>query len=522
MFALVVVFVLLTALPVVVWLDLTNISERTLQAQAQAFDRVMNSIRSFYNRNVANPVLNATGKVQVVSDYHAIPNGIPLPATLSIELGNIISEQQGNVTYRFISDYPFGKRPPHRFDDFERQALETLRHDPKARVSSVTGSLFDSRYRLVAPIIMEAPCVTCHNTHPDSPKRDWAVGDVRGIQEVVIEQSIADNLFSFRYLLLYFIFGAAAGGAFIGLQRLQARRMKAMNDELQSTNSYLQTISTNLAKYLSPQLYRSIFRGDKNVALTTERKKLTIFFSDITDFTKITERLQPEELTTLLNEYLTQMSDIALRHGGTIDKFIGDAFMAFFGDPETKGVAEDAKACVQMAIDMQHRLTALNVDWQQRGLAQPLRVRMGINTGYCNVGNFGSSDRMDYTIIGGEANLAARLQSVAEPGSIVISAETHALVRDVVKARPLPPIFVKGISREISPFLVEGLSESASSVLHEQAAGLNLYLDPSAIDAGSQDRVREVLARALAALDEKRADDGRPTPADVTSERAIN
>jgi adenylate/guanylate cyclase len=520
--ALVVVCLLLIALPVVVWLDLTNISERTLQIQANAFDRVMDSIRKFYSTNVVAPVLASTEKVKVVSDYHSIPNSIPLPATLSLELGNIISEEQGNVIYRFISDYPFGKRPPHRFDDFERQALVTLRRDPNARVSTVTGSLFQSRYRLVAPILMEEQCVACHNSHPDSPKRDWAVGDVRGIQEIVIEQSIADNLFSFKYLLLYFIFGTVAGGAFIGLQRLQGRRLKMMNNELQSVNSYLQTISTNIAKYLSPQLYRSIFRGEKDVELSTERKKLTIFFSDIVDFTKITERLQPEELTAQLNEYLTQMSDIALHHGGTIDKFIGDAFMAFFGDPETKGVAEDAKACLCMAIDMQRRLTALNVGWQDRGLTQPLRVRMGINTGYCNVGNFGSADRMDYTIIGGEANLAARLQSIAEPGSIVISAETYALVRDIVDARPLPPIFVKGISREISPYLVRGLSDSVSTVLSEHAAGLDFYFDPSAIDAGSQERIRAVLARAIAALDGKHAGESRVAHADVDGERVAN
>ena len=90
--------------------------------------------------------------------------------------------------------------------------------------------------------------------------------------------------------------------------------------------------------------------------------------------------------------------------------------LIFFGDPETKGEAEDAAACLRMAIEMQRRIAELNAKWRNEGIENPFRVRMGINTGFCNVGNFGSSDRMDYTIIGAEANLAARLQSIAEPG----------------------------------------------------------------------------------------------------------
>ena len=119
-----------------------------------------------------------------------------------------------------------------------------------------------------------------------------------------------------------------------------------MNSELAEANDFLAAISMKIAKYLSPQIYKSIFSGQKDVTIATERKKLTIFFSDIKDFTAISERLQPEDLTALLNEYFTEMSNIALQHGATVDKFIGDAILAFFGDPETKGVEEDARACL--------------------------------------------------------------------------------------------------------------------------------------------------------------------------------
>ncbi len=118
---------------------------------------------------------------------------------------------------------------------------------------------------------------------------------------------------------------------------------------------------------------------------------------------------------------------------------------------------------------------------------------MGINTGYCNVGNFGSDDRMDYTIIGAEANLAARLQSIAEPGGICLSYETYALVRDIVRARPLPPIAMKGISREVVPYAVEGLLGELAQrpqVISEHATGLDLFLDLDAIDENG-DRARQ-------------------------------
>ncbi len=289
--------------------------------------------------------------------------------------------------------------------------------------------------------------------------------------------------------------------------------MRGVNRQLEDANEFLATVSMKIAKYLSPQIYKSIFSGQKDVVIATERKKLTIFFSDIKDFTATAERMQPEDLTLLLNEYLTEMSAIATEHGATVDKFIGDAILAFFGDPETKGPRDDARACLRMAIDMQRRLAKLNAAWRARGVEQPFRVRMGINTGFCNVGNFGSNDRMDYTIIGAEANLAARLQSIAEPGGIVMSYETFALVRDLVRARPLPAIQMKGISRDIVPFAVEGLVEAgqqSAHVISEHGSGVDLFIDVDAVDPATAARLRGVLQEAVAVLD---ARGGEPPPA---------
>ncbi len=500
------VVLLLAGLPVAVWLDLRHLSEISLRRQAADLNSLISGFRGYYASNVVARVLASPEHVKVIHNYADIPGAIPIPATLSLELGRVVSEKQRNITYRFVSDYPFKNRPPHELDAFERAALASLRKDPKQEIVDVSWSLLTDRVRFVVPIIMGPACVACHNSHPDSPKTDWKVGDVRGIQEVTVSQPLATNLFAFKYLLLYFIFTGVVGFSFIALQSRQAAIIDRINRQLRAANEFLTTISQKISRYLSPQIYRSIFSGEKDVVIRTERKKLTIFFSDIKDFTATTERLQPEEITALLNEYFTEMSAIALRHGGTIDKFVGDAMLIFFGDPETKGTAEDARACLRMAAEMQRRIAELNARWRRQGVEEPFRVRMGINTGFCDVGNFGSNDRMDYTIIGAEANLAQRLQSIAAPGQIVVSYETYALVREIAEARALAPISVKGIAREIVPYAVEGLLEGAGGramVFNEHMAGLDLYFDPKAVDSAAAARIRKLLAEAMAALERR-------------------
>jgi adenylate cyclase len=498
------VLVMLAGLPVAVWLDLRNLSETSLLRQAKDLNSVVSSVRGYYASNVVGRVLASPSSTQVVHNYQSVPGAIPIPATLSLELGRVISEQQENISYRFVSDFPFKNRAPHALDSFETAALADLRDHKDQHLTQVSASVFNDRVRLVAPVIMGAACVACHNSHPESPKRDWKVGDVRGIQEITISQPIAANIFSFKYLLAYFVFMAASGITFIGVQRRQATIIRGMNRDLETANDFLATLSMKISRYLSPQIYKSIFSGQKDVTIHTERKKLTIFFSDIKDFTATTERLQPEQVTSLLNEYFTEMSNIALKHGGTLDKFVGDAILIFFGDPESRGEAEDAKACLHMAAEMQRRLAELNVKWRNEGVEHPFRVRMGINTGYCNVGNFGSADRMDYTIIGAEANLAARLQSIAEPGHIVVSYETYALVRDILVAHALPLITMKGISREVIPYAVEGMLDAVGQkvqIFSEHMTGLNFYLDPSMVNVGSAERIRALLQDAITALD---------------------
>jgi len=215
--------------------------------------------------------------------------------------------------------------------------------------------------------------------------------------------------------------------------------------QLKAAREKLEELANKLSRYLSPQVYDSIFSGEKDVKIESYRRNLTVFFSDIVGFTPTTEKMDHLELTTWLNNYLNEMANIALEYGGTLDKFIGDAVMVFFGDPVTLGEAEDATRCVQMGLKMQERAQELSI-----------QVRVGVSSGECTVGNFGSDDRMDYTIIGREVNAAARLEKGSEPGRILISDTTYALVKDAIRCEPRGEITVKGIDRPLMTYWALG------------------------------------------------------------------
>jgi class 3 adenylate cyclase/PAS domain-containing protein len=256
--------------------------------------------------------------------------------------------------------------------------------------------------------------------------------------------------------------------------------LKQREEELAEKTAMLESLSVKLSKYLSPQIYNSIFSGQQAVEITSERKKLTIFFSDIAGFTVAADSLESEELTGLLNQYLTAMSKIALKYGATIDKYVGDAIMVFFGDPESKGVKKDAIACVEMAIAMQRRMAELQVEWRDQGIEHPFQLRIGINTGYCTVGNFGSEDRMDYTIIGNEVNLAARLQSHAELGGVLMANETYSLVKDIVLTEEGDTITAKGFAKPVRTYSVAGLYDELveqGRVIRKEQEGVRVLVD---------------------------------------------
>ena len=289
--------------------------------------------------------------------------------------------------------------------------------------------------------------------------------------------------------------------AYIKLNKEQNRLIRLSDKsqkKLSVANAKLANFSTKLSKYFSPEVYNSLFTGELDVKVQTQRKLLTIFFSDLEGFTELTERLEPEVLTELLTHYLTEMSKVALRWGGTIDKYIGDAIMIFFGDPASKGEKADAVNCVRMAMEMVDQLAEIRAIWKDKGLALPLNARMGIHTGICTVGNFGSEDRLDYTVIGNGVNLASRLESNAKPNSILISEDTYLHVRSEINCSKNNTIKVKGVSYPVQTYKVEGLMmEQADQfgLTEHQIPGLSLILDQSKIEnrALVRKKIKEVL-----------------------------
>ena len=264
--------------------------------------------------------------------------------------------------------------------------------------------------------------------------------------------------------------------------------------EAQSKTQQMEDVSGQLAKYLSPQIYESIFSGKQNVEVKSYRKKITVFFSDIVNFTAISDKLESEELTALLNFYLNEMSQIALKHGATIDKYIGDAIMIFFGDPESFGIEEDARRCVAMAVEMQQRMAELWGYWSKHfGLKKDSEIRVGINTGYCTVGNFGSEDRLDYTVVGAAVNLASRLESAAMPSGILVSEETYFQVKDYFSFDAPQHLELKGLERGVIAYEVDISDTSRAETKNFEGENFQLKLTKHPLDLEELETLKKII-----------------------------
>lgn len=283
----------------------------------------------------------------------------------------------------------------------------------------------------------------------------------------------------------------------------KALKLKDALEEINVKNEQLQDLSNKLAKYLSQQVYKSIFQGTKEVKIESYRKNLTIFFSDIQGFTELTDRVESEVLTNILNKYLNEMSKIAVEFGGTIDKFIGDAIMIFFGDPETGGEKHDAIACVKMAIKMRERMSELTKEWDDLGIIRPIQIRIGINSGFATVGNFGSEDRLDYTIVGGNVNLASRLESAAAPDSILISHSTFSLVKDEILCVEREEVTAKGLAYPVRTYEVINAIAEANALdnsLQTALEGFNLNIDFNRLSYTARLEAKDILEKAISKL----------------------
>lgn len=214
-----------------------------------------------------------------------------------------------------------------------------------------------------------------------------------------------------------------------------------------------------LERFLSSAIVERILASPDQIHLGGENQEATILFADIRSFTRMAEKMEPQRVVELLNEYFTEMTDLIFENGGTLDKYLGDGIMALFGAPIAR--PDDTLRSAKTAVEMQRAMVRLNEEWQARG--QPaMQAGIGINTGAVTAGNIGSTKRMDYTVIGDAVNLASRLCAKAAGGQILVSESSYRLLAGEMPARKLDPMLVKGKAAPVEVY--EIMWKEASSL----------------------------------------------------------
>ena len=234
---------------------------------------------------------------------------------------------------------------------------------------------------------------------------------------------------------------------------VSARRHQDLR--LQLAHKRLERAHGLIRRYVPEQVADAVLSDAPEAIDRHERRKLTIFFSDLVGFTDLSDEMEPEDLATVLHHYFTEMSAIARKHAGTVDDLIGDAVLVLFGAPDFTDDRDQALRAVRMAVEMQDAMGALNERWASAGIPETLQVRMGINTGVATVGNFGSAERTKYTALGKQVNIAARIQSQCEPGRVLIGHTTWLLVRDEIQCTPKGELELKGLRRPLPAYEVQ-------------------------------------------------------------------
>jgi adenylate cyclase len=214
-------------------------------------------------------------------------------------------------------------------------------------------------------------------------------------------------------------------------------------------------IKRAFTRYVAREVVEEILKDPENLVLSGERRQVTVLFCDVRGFTPMSERLAPEEVVLLLNDFYNLMIETTFKFDGTLDKFLGDAVMAVFGAPMAH--PDHSARAIRTALAMQEGITGLNESRARDG-KEAISVGIGVSAGEAVAGTVGTEDRMEYTVIGDSVNLAARLESNAKPGQILISQRTYERVRDLVDARPLGRIRVKGKEEEVEVYEVLGLA----------------------------------------------------------------
>ncbi len=241
----------LLALPLVILLTLQEANGSNSRRHAEEVSSAITKLRGYYATNVVQRLQQSGGRAVFTERYREVHGGIPIPATFSIEMGELFGEthDDSSLRFAFVSDFPYASRSRPPLDDFQQRAIAAFRTDPTLPFFSDTQTSISGHvvHRHATPVVMQAACVACHNTHPDSPKRDWKVGDVRGIQDVGV-WDVTSGVHDYRYLFYYFGAMTLLGAGAVSVFRRTARRLADSNVELEASRRGQAEIASQLAE----------------------------------------------------------------------------------------------------------------------------------------------------------------------------------------------------------------------------------------------------------------------------------
>ncbi|MEX0267680.1 adenylate/guanylate cyclase domain-containing protein [Leptolyngbyaceae cyanobacterium UHCC 1019] len=437
---------------------------QALQSASQ-YAKAMQDARTFYSSEAVDRAKMVPG-ITVTSDYTSKTGAIPLPVTYLIELAHYISEKNSGMTVRLYSDYPFRQRQAEggTRDEFERTALMRLRANPEqpyVRMEEFQGQM---ALRYAQADIMRPSCVACHNTQPDSPKRDWRVGDVRGVLEVVqpldafMAQTNRGLNSTFAMLLGLAVLGLLGIAVVIGRLRQTSKdlelRVMERTAQLQQMNQNLtqeQEKSERLLLNILPSpIAQRLKEGDNSIA--DGFSSVTILFADLVEFTQLSERISPAELVALLNEIFSAFDRLTEQYGLEKIKTIGDAYMVVGGLPQPR--PDHAEGIAEMAIAMRAEIARFNFRHQQN-----CNLRIGINTGAVVAGVIGTK-KFIYDLWGDAVNVASRMESHGVPGEIQVAETTFECLKHQYNFQRRGIIKIKGKGQITTYFLIGRKLES--------------------------------------------------------------
>ncbi len=444
--------------------NMSRLSSNLIHSQAIAdtvlYVQTLDAARTYYSTNAVDRV-KGVDSIAVTPHYTKQAAAIPVPSTFMIELGQTLSQQTTGISVRLYSDYPFPWRRETSTpkDEFEQQALIALRQQPDQpfiRFESFQGL---PSLRFAQADIMKPSCVACHNTYPDSPKRDWKVGDVGGVLTVTTPLNkltrITNRGLQGTFVMLGGLLLLALLGIMVVISRLRHTsqelelRVVERTAQLQAANRQVQAEQEKSERLLMNILPEPIAQRlkDGHSSIADGFSEATILFADLVNFTELSAQITPTELVAILNEIFSSFDRLTETYELEKIKTIGDAYMVVGGLPNPR--VDHAEAIAEMALDMRDELARFNRDHNQN-----CQIRIGINTGPVVAGVIGTK-KFIYDLWGDTVNVASRMESQGLTGKIQVSATTYERLKHRYVLKPRGTVYVKG-KGEMETFLLNG------------------------------------------------------------------